>query len=374
MPTDAGRAPEANDYYVTIDPIALDDTASALLRARMYEIFDSLAPYSRGAAYEIRAGFGSPEFAPADHAADHAAERDVSTDRDVPEFTPVTPSYRFEQLVLPERVLARLLDAVALVEVAPLVFDRWNLRSIEPNPSVALSFRGPPGTGKTLAAHAIAHRLGRPIMLARLSDLESKYHGDGPKNLVGLFSSAQRSGAVLFIDEAESLLSRRFAQPQQAAESAINSMRTELLMAVDAFDGLVIFASNLPHSYDVALESRIVPVDFELPDLAARRLIWRSHCPPQLPLADDVDLDALAALDGLSGRDIKMAVIAAAVRAARTHVPAVTHDMLREAAVDRQRELRPATEPDGDEPLPRDALELIEARLRSEVSADAAGG
>ena len=66
-----------------------------------------------------------------------------------------------------------------------------------------MNFRGPPGTGKTLAAHAIAHRLGLRIMSARLSDLESKYHGDGPKNLANLFAAATRERALLFIDEAE---------------------------------------------------------------------------------------------------------------------------------------------------------------------------
>src|SRR5262249_21727693 len=159
--------------------------------------------------------------------------------------------------------------------LVPLVFDRWNLRRVEPHPSIAVNFRGPPGTGKTLAAHAAARHLGRPILLSRLSDLESKYHGDGPKNMVSLFQSATVSGAVLFIDEAQSLLSRRFASPEQAAESAINSMRTELLMALDKFDGLVIFASNLPGSYDSAIASRLVHVDFPLPDAAARDQIWR---------------------------------------------------------------------------------------------------
>jgi ATP-dependent 26S proteasome regulatory subunit len=129
------------------------------------------------------------------------------------------------------------LDCIEFVKVSPVVFDTWGLRSIEPHPSIAVNFRGPPGTGKTMAAHAAASYLGQKILLSRLSDLESKYYGQGPKNLAGLFESARRENAIIFIDEAESLLSRRFAQPEQAAESAINSMRTELLMALDSFDG-----------------------------------------------------------------------------------------------------------------------------------------
>ena len=318
----------SNLYYLDTTLDQIDPVDLTLFRTRMFRLLETITPYHQGNAFEVRTGIPSPaaQLSPAVRPA-NANETD-----EIPRFVPMQPAYRFDQLILPESVMQRLLDTTSLVEVAPIVFGTWNLRSIEPNPSVAVSFRGPPGTGKTLAAHAIAHRLGRPILSARLSDLESKYHGDGPKNLVGLFDSARGSGAVLFIDEAESLLSRRFAQPSQAAESAINSMRTELLMAIDAFDGLVIFASNLPHSYDAAAESRLISVDFELPDAAARRTIWRSHCPPQLPLADDVSFDTLAEIDGLSGRDIKLSVIAAAVHAARKGDTTIRHVALEQAA------------------------------------------
>ncbi|MFE6164147.1 ATP-binding protein [Streptomyces sp. NPDC056486] len=258
-----------------------------------------------------------------------------------PKFSTVEPLYTFDQLTLPEETTNRLLDCVSLVEVAPLVFDTWNLRSIEPNPSTAVNFRGPPGTGKTMAAHAIAHRLQRRILSCRLSDLESKYHGEGPKNLAALFATAKEQDAVLFVDEAESLLSRRFAQPQQAAESAINSMRTELLMALDTFEGLVIFASNLPHSYDAAIESRLLHVDFVLPDRTARKRIWQTHLPAELPLHEDVSIDELADISGVSGRDIKMAIILAAVGAARQRHGMVAHARLL-SALSEQRVTGPA--------------------------------
>jgi SpoVK/Ycf46/Vps4 family AAA+-type ATPase len=252
----------------------------------------------------------------------------AAADGDVPNFVAIQPSYRLDQVVLAAATREALLDCVSFVEVAPLVFDDWGLRAIEPHPSIAVNFRGPPGTGKTMAAHAAASHLGKKIMLSRVSDLESKYHGQGPKNLVGLFESAKAQDAVIFIDEAESLLSRRYAQPDQAAESAINSMRTELLMALDAFDGLVIFASNLPDSYDVAIESRLLHVDFALPDRAARLAIWRLHLPPKLPVEPDLSIERLADLDSVSGRDIKLSVIRAAVGAARRRDPLISEKML----------------------------------------------
>jgi AAA+ superfamily predicted ATPase len=257
----------------------------------------------------------------------------------VPKFVAIEPSYRLDQVILPDATREALLDCVSFVQVAPLVFDVWGLRSVEPHPSIAVNFRGPPGTGKTMAAHAAASHLGKKIMLSRVSDLESKYHGQGPKNLVGLFESAKAQDAVIFIDEAESLLSRRYAQPEQAAESAINSMRTELLMALDAFDGLVIFASNLPDSYDVAIESRLLHVDFALPDHAARLGIWRLHMPPGLPLEPSLSIERLAEVEGVSGRDIKLAVIRAAVGTARRRDRWVTEKVLA-GALQSQRDAR----------------------------------
>ncbi|MEU8660037.1 ATP-binding protein [Actinoplanes philippinensis] len=303
---------------------------TAILRSRIHSLTTEFVTRHRVGAFELRVGnrITTPVPAPAAAAPAGPAAAEPVERPGGAEFTAIEPSYRMDQLALPARTSDRLLDCIAFVEVAPVVFDSWGLRDVEPHPSIAVNFRGPPGTGKTMAAHAAAHHLRRKIILSRLSELESKFHGQGPKNLVELFASARKQDAVLFIDEAESLLSRRFAQPEQAAESAINSMRTELLMALDAYDGLVIFASNLPHSYDTAVESRLLHVDFELPDRDSRVHIWRSHLPPRLPRTPDVTAEALAEFDGVSGRDIKLTVIAAAVSAARRGLPYLTLDLL----------------------------------------------
>lgn len=311
---------------------------AALLRARITDLIGEFAAKNRLGSFQLllRHGDSPPisESRPDNNSSAFAPGQSggqSATKEELPEFIAIEPNYRLDQVVLPANTLDRLLDCISFVEVAPLVFDVWGLRAIEPHPSIAVNFRGPPGTGKSMAAHAAADHLGKKIMLSRLSDLESKYHGQGPKNLVGLFQSAARQNAVVFIDEAESLLSRRFAQPEQAAESAINSMRTELLMALDSFDGLIIFASNLPHSYDAAIESRLLHVDFDLPDREGRRAIWRTHLPAKLPLENisfDRLLNRLADIDGVSGRDIKLAVISAAVGAARRKAKLITEKML----------------------------------------------
>lgn len=324
------------------------------------------APFQLVARYGAQKPLGQISQAPQDLNAGTA--RDDKEQRI--EFVPIEPNYQLEQLILPLSTRERLLDCIEFVKVSPVVFGTWGLRSIEPHPSIAVNFRGPPGTGKTMAAHAAASYLGKKILLSRLSDLESKYHGQGPKNLAGLFESARRENAIVFIDEAESLLSRRFAQPEQAAESAINSMRTELLMALDSFDGLVIFASNLPHSYDEAIDSRLLHVDFELPDFDARRAIWQLHLPSSLPVEPSLSIDNLSAVDGVSGRDIKLAVISGAVSAARHNAPHVTEGMLR-SSLERQRRGLPEGEAKIGAPAPEVAEAVREGIGRSQQAATA---
>jgi hypothetical protein len=363
------------EFYLDGDLASLATADFAWFRTQLFELLGTLVREHGLGPFAITAGYPPAGGQPARESAQPAEDsREEDGERETAGYFAVTdPVFRFDQLVLPLQTMEQILNYVALVEVAPLVFGTWNLKSIEPNPSMAVNFRGPPGTGKTLAAHAIADRLGRKILMSRLSDLESKYHGDGPKNLVQLFSAASAARAVLFIDEAESLLSRRFAQPEQAAESAINSMRTELLMALDSYDGLVIFASNLPHSYDQAIESRLLSVDFVKPDRTMRREIWQRHLPDALPLGADVSLDELAAIEGLTGRDIRTSVIAAAVAAARRGDQAVTQEHLVRAA---QSNRPPSASGAWPEQLGQDAAESLASVLSEGVRgrrADPAG-
>jgi SpoVK/Ycf46/Vps4 family AAA+-type ATPase len=342
------------------------------LRVKIAQLVSEVAHRHRTAPFQLVARFGA-QNAPGRVS---QAGQNLSTDsaRDNKEerieFVSIEPNYQLEQLIVSPDTRERLMDCIEFIRVSPIVFGTWGLQSIEPHPSIAVNFRGPPGTGKTMAAHAAASYLGKNILLSRLSDLESKYHGQGPKNLAALFDSAKRENAIVFIDEAESLLSRRFAQPQQAAESAINSMRTELLMALDSFDGLVIFASNLPRSYDEAIDSRLLHVDFGLPDFDARRAIWQLHLPSSLPVDASLSIDSLAAVDGVSGRDIKLAVISAAVSAARHDARYITEEMLR-SSLERQRRGRPEGEAKVGVTAPRLAAAARARTKRSQQEASA---
>jgi len=233
-------------------------------------------------------------------------------------YTATVPLWGLECLIVPQTLTDELLLAIETIRLEPLVFDTWGLRAIEPFPRSALNFHGAPGTGKTLAAHGVAAALGTKILVASYAQIESMYHGEGPKNVEALFYAAQRDGAVLFIDEADSLLSRRLTNVTQGSEQAINSMRSQLLICLEKYRGVVIFATNLVANYDPAFETRVRHIYFPMPDAETREAIWRNHFPSELPLAGDVDVPALARAEVVfCGRDIKNAVVNAALHTAR---------------------------------------------------------
>ncbi|GFO67475.1 hypothetical protein GMLC_10540 [Geomonas limicola] len=302
-----------NDLFVYGVPESVDRAETAIFNSRIIRACNDLRQASgdRELSLRISSRPHSPE-------GENPEPQDEGVDEDSLEekaarYLSVAPLWRMDQLVAPQPLLEELENAVRLIELEPLIFDAWGLREIEPFPRSALNFHGPPGTGKTLSAHAVAAALGKGIIVASYAQIESKYHGDGPKNVEALFHAAQRDGSVLFIDEADSLLSRRLTNVTQGSEQAINSMRSQILICLERFRGVVIFATNLVENYDPAFETRVRHIRFRLPDADARQEIWRRHLPSRLPLADDVDLAALSQeCTGFCGREIKNAVIDAA--------------------------------------------------------------
>lgn len=253
------------------------------------------------------------------------------------QFEADIPKFTFDRLVLSDEVREQLITSIAILENRDKLFEQWGLKSIM-SPAVLLNLYGESGTGKTMAAEAIAHRLGKKIIRASYADIESKFHGEGPKRLKGLFLAAKQQDAVLFIDEADSMLSARLGNVTQGSEQAINSMRSQLLISLENHDGIVIFATNLIENYDKAFLTRLVCVEMKRPDAAAREKIWHNHLYPvgdvilKIPLADDVNLKELAVYE-FCGRDIRNAVKQACINAVLAGHDIVTQSDLRTACV-----------------------------------------
>lgn len=240
-------------------------------------------------------------------------------------YIPVTPAYDFNRVILPEDVHRKIEENLGVLLFENKVFNEWGLYEIQPHPSSALSFYGPSGTGKSMAAEAIANKLGKKILKVSYADVESKYHGEGPKMVKAIFLAAERNDAVLFFDEADSLLSKRLTSVTQGSEQAINSMRSQLLISLENFKGVVIFATNLVENYDSAFLTRLVNIEFKKPDVKTRIKIWNVHLYPSkecinskinIPLSIDVDVKELAEKYEFVGREIRNIVISACVKTA----------------------------------------------------------
>lgn len=310
--------------FVNGIPNQVPGTAAALCRSRLLNAVTKLLEETDienvqilvGTQSEIQRNSQKISAESSDYT-DKKSDYNLSPEERAKKYKASKPLFTFEQLVVPNEVEEDLLLAVDLIQLESKVFDEWGLREIEPFPRTALNFHGKPGTGKTLAAHAIASKINRPILVASYAQIESMYHGEGPKNVEAIFMAAERENALLFIDEADSLLSKRLTNVNQGSEQAINSMRSQLLICLERFRGVVIFSTNLVQNYDKAFETRVRHVNFPMPDEICRQKIWGKHLPDKMPKAKDVLVEELAKVDDVCGRDIKNAVIDAAMRVAR---------------------------------------------------------
>ena len=236
----------------------------------------------------------------------------------------IVPRRTFADVILPPATRRAIDSALAQVTQHDLIFNQWGLAERHPTGlALAFNFAGPPGTGKTICAEAIAHSLGRRLMLVRYAELESMWMGETPKNVAGIFRTAREEKAVLLFDEADAIASRRSTSVEHAFQRESNTVVSVLLKELEWFTGVVIFATNLAANFDPAFERRIqTHVLFEMPNEAEREKIWRVQLhPARTPLAADVDFQALAHRYPVSGGDIRNAVLKAALSAAAESVP-----------------------------------------------------
>jgi len=231
----------------------------------------------------------------------------------------ILPRRSFDDVILPPATRRALDQALAHVTSHDLIFNRWGLGERHPTGlALAFNFAGPPGTGKTIRAEAIAHRLGRRLLVVRYAEVESMWMGATPKNVAAVFRLAREERAVVLFDEADAIASRRSASLEHGFLREANTVVNVLLKELETFDGVVIFATNLAANFDPAFERRIrTHVLFEMPGVDEREQIWRVQIHPRLtPLASDVDFRALAEAFEGSGGDIRNAVLKAAMAAA----------------------------------------------------------
>jgi SpoVK/Ycf46/Vps4 family AAA+-type ATPase len=231
----------------------------------------------------------------------------------------IVPRRTFDDVILPPATRRALDQALVHVTSFDLIFNQWGLGERHPSGmALAFNFAGPSGTGKTICAEAVAHKLGRRLMIVRYAEVESMWMGQTPKNVAAVFRVAREQGAVLLFDEADAIAARRSTSVEHSFQRESNTVVSVLLQELEEFTGVVIFATNMAVNFDPAFERRIrTHVLFQMPGVEEREQIWRVQMhPARTPLAPDVDFRLLAERYEASGGDIHNAVLKAAMAAA----------------------------------------------------------
>ena len=219
--------------------------------------------------------------------------------------------------MLPPRELQQLREICNSVVHWPKVHGDWGFRrKLGHGRALAALFTGRSGTGKTMAASIIARALELDLYKIDLAAVVSKYIGETEKNLDRIFAEGQTSNAVLFFDEADALFGKR-SEVKDAHDRYANIEVAFLLQRIEAYEGLVVLASNLARNIDEAFARRMRhTVEFPFPDAAHREQIWRGVFPREAPLAADVDFGFLAQRFDIAGGSIRNVALAAAFLAA----------------------------------------------------------
>ena len=220
----------------------------------------------------------------------------------------------FKSISLPDATLETINVFLEQYEIRDFLKDHGVNRDL-----TVLNFFGPPGTGKTLCASALGKKLGKPLMKVKYEQVESKYIGETEKNLKKMFDEAQELDAILFLDEADSLLSTRINDPSSSTENYMNQSRNVFMQLLDSFKGIVVLTTNLHINYDPAIASRISKnVHFKLPTEEARAEIIKIHLKSKTKIANKVKtLKEVAKITkGFSGRDLKIMTEETIIKAA----------------------------------------------------------
>lgn len=231
-------------------------------------------------------------------------------------FEHCEPRFSLDQIALNETTKEQIRTAIAAVTYRNKMIGEWGMSQyFDGSRAIILNFYGKPGTGKSMTAEAVAKELGKKIYRINYADLESKYVGDTPKNIRGVFATAAKDKAVLIFDEADSFLGKRLSSVTQSADYGVNIARSVMLMELEKYDGVVVFTTNLLENYDEAFKRRILlSIYFDLPDEAARTQIWKLHLGDKLPVDEMSTPEYLAAkYEEVSGADIKDMVFYAAL-------------------------------------------------------------
>ena len=180
------------------------------------------------------------------------------------------PSYLLEALNIDA-------DMGKVLKVARSFDAKWQAMQEEDRPdSLNMLLYGPPGTGKTEFAKHLARTLGRKLVIKKASDLLDCYVGNTEKLIRAMFKEAETAKAILFLDEADSMIRDRSGASRSWEVTQVNEMLTQM----ENFKGIFIAATNFDGELDTASRRRFalkVKFGYLKPDSIEK--MWQAFFP-----------------------------------------------------------------------------------------------
>jgi len=163
-----------------------------------------------------------------------------------------------------------------------------------------LLFSGGPGTGKTAFARWLSDALELPLVQRRASDLLGALVGETEHNIAAAFEEAETRGAILLLDEADSL----FINRRDAVQSWERSQTNELLTRMEDFSGILVCCTNRREDFDPAAMRRFQwKVTFSPPKAEQRLELYKRYFTQFCGLPGENTVDALRRIEGLCPGD-----------------------------------------------------------------------
>ncbi|MCG2769034.1 MAG: CDC48 family AAA ATPase [Anaerolineae bacterium] len=230
------------------------------------------------------------------------------------------PRVSYEDIGGLHKEIERIREMIELPLRYPEVFDRLGIEAPK-----GVLLHGPPGCGKTLIARAVANETWAKFFHVSGPEVIHKYYGESEAHLRAIFDEASKQApSIVFVDEIDAIAPKR-EEVQGEVEKRVVAQLLALMDGLKSRGNIIVIgATNIPNVLDPALRrpgrfDREIAIS--IPDKNGRLEILQIHT-RGMPLADDVDLERLAAIThGFVGADLEALCREAAMITLRKIMP-----------------------------------------------------